>query len=61
VVRVEREFGPMDVVSIRDTAGREFARGKLRRTRATKEMRTEKTAARVLFTRENIVVLEAAG
>src|SRR4029077_15807845 len=27
VVRVEREFAPMDVVSIRDLNGREFARG----------------------------------
>jgi glutamate 5-kinase len=61
VVRVEREFGSMDVVSIRDLEGREFARGIA--AYASEERRAEgkKAAARVMFTRENIVVLEAAG
>ena len=61
VVRVEREFGPMDVVSIRDTAGREFARGIAAYASDERNADGEKAAARVLFTRENIVVLEAAG
>ena len=60
VVRVEREFGPMDEVSIRDTAGREFARGIAAYASDERNADGEK-AARVLFTRENIVVLEAAG
>jgi glutamate 5-kinase len=61
VVRVEREFGPMDVVSIRDIAGREFARGIAAYASDERNAQGEKAAARVLFTRENIVVLEAAG
>jgi glutamate 5-kinase len=61
VVRVEREFGPMDVVSIRDIAGREFARGIAAYASDERNADGEKAAARVLFTRENIVVLEAAG
>ena len=61
VLRVEREFGPMDVVSIRDTAGREFARGIAAYASDERNAEGEKAAARVLFTRENIVVLEAAG
>ena len=61
VLRVEREFGPMDVVSIRDTAGREFARGIAAYASDERNADGEKAAARVLFTRENIVVLEAAG
>lgn len=61
VVRVEREFGPMDVVSILDTAGREFARGIAAYASDERNADGEKAAARVLFTRENIVVLEAAG
>jgi len=61
VVRVEREFGPMDVVSIRDTAGREFARGIAAYASDERNADGEKAATRVLFTRENIVVLEAAG
>jgi len=60
VVRVEREFGPMDVVSIRDIAGREFARGIASYASDERNAQGEK-AARALFTRENIVVLEAAG
>jgi glutamate 5-kinase len=61
VVRVEREFGPMDVVSIRDTEGREFARGIAAYGSEERNADGKKSAARVLFTRENIVVLEAAG
>lgn len=60
VLRVEREFGPMDVVSIRDIEGREFARGVA--AFASEERNADgKTRARVLFTRENIVVLEPTG
>jgi glutamate 5-kinase len=60
VVRVEREFGPMDVVSIRDVEGREIARGVA--AFASEERNADgNAAARVLFTRENIVVLEPAG
>lgn len=61
VVRVEREFGPMDVVSIRDIEGREFARGIAAYASDERNVDGKKAAARVLFTRENIVVLEAAG
>ena len=52
VVRVERPFGPMDVVSIANLEGREFARG-------IANCASEAAAtARVLFTRDNIVLLE---
>jgi glutamate 5-kinase len=61
VVRVEREFGSMDVVSIRDLDGREFARGIAAYASEERNADGKKAAARVLFTRENIVVLEAAG
>jgi glutamate 5-kinase len=61
VVRVEREFGSMDVVSIRDLDGREFARGIAAYASEERNTDGKKSAARVLFTRENIVVLEAAG
>jgi glutamate 5-kinase len=61
VVRVEREFSPMDVVSIRDLDGREFARGIAACGSRERNAEGKKAAARVLFTRENIVVLEAAG
>jgi glutamate 5-kinase len=60
VVRVEREFQPMDVVSIRDLKGREFARGIA--ACASGEGghgNGEKKEARVIFSRENIVVLRA--
>jgi glutamate 5-kinase len=60
VVRVEREFSPMDVVSIRDTEGREFARGIAACGSEERNADGKKAAARVWFTRENIVVLEAA-
>ena len=61
VVRVEREFGAMDVVSIRDLEGREFARGIAAYASEERNSDEKKAAARVWFTRENIVVLEAAG
>lgn len=61
VVRVEREFGPMDVVSIRDLGGREFARGIAAYASEERNADGKKAAARVMFARENIVVLEAAG
>jgi glutamate 5-kinase len=60
VVRVERAFAPMDVVSIRDLEGREFARG-IAACGSEDENHRGKKSARVLFSRENIVVLEAGG
>ncbi len=60
VVRVEREFAPMDVVSILDVEGREIARGIAACGSEERNADGKKAAARVLFTRENIVVLEAA-
>lgn len=52
VVRVERPFGPMDVVSIANLEGNEFARG-------IANCASEAAATtRVLFIRDNIVVLE---
>ena len=60
VVRVEREFQPMDVVSIRDLKGREFARGIAACASEEKGNGNDlKKAARVIFARENIVVLKA--
>jgi glutamate 5-kinase len=61
VVRVEREFGSMDVVSIRDLNGREFARGIAAYASEERNANGKKAAARVMFARENMVVLEAAG
>jgi len=61
VVRVEREFAQMDVVSIRDIEGREFARGIAAFGSEERNEQGKRAAARVLFTRENIVLLEAAG
>jgi glutamate 5-kinase len=58
VVRVEREFAPMDVVSILDLDGREFARGIAECASGERSSNGGK-AARVIFSRENIVVLEA--
>ncbi len=52
VVRVDRPFGPMDVVSIANLEGHEFARG-------IANCASEAAATtRVLFTRDNIVLLE---
>jgi len=60
VVRVDRAFAPMDVVSIRDLEGREFARG-IAACGSDDPPNRSRKAARVLFSRENIVVLEAGG
>jgi glutamate 5-kinase len=57
VVRVEREFGPMDVVSILDLDGREFARG-IAACSSGERNSDGKKATRVIFSRENIVLLE---
>jgi len=64
---VEKQFGAMDVVSIVDLEGREFARGiancasadafaenNLARESGTQSKNT------VVFTRDNIVLMEAA-
>jgi len=52
VVRIEKPFGPMDVVSIANVDGKEFARG-------IANCASEAAAsARVLFTRDNIVLME---
>lgn len=59
VVRVEREFALMDVVSIHDLQGREFARGIAAcASEERNHVNGGKKAARVIFSRENIVVLE---
>jgi glutamate 5-kinase len=67
VVRVEKQFGAMDVVSIVDLEGREFARGIA--NCASAEAFAENGSARekaaqnkntVVFTRDNIVLMEAA-
>jgi glutamate 5-kinase len=52
VVRVEKPFGPMDVVSIVNVEGNEFARG------IANCASDAAATARVLFTRDNIVFLE---
>ena len=57
VVRVEREFAPMDVVSILDLDGREFARG-IAECASAERTSNGKKMARVIFSRQNIVVLE---
>ena len=53
VVRVDRQFGAMDVVSIVDTHGREFARG------IANCASEDQVKGQVLFTRDNIVLLQA--
>jgi glutamate 5-kinase len=62
VVRVERHFGPMDVVSIIDAEGREFARGiaKCGSEEAEQAARKKKggVPSPVLVTRDNIVLLQ---
>jgi len=67
VVRVEKQFGAMDVVSIVDLEGREFARGIA--NCASADAFAENDSAResgtqskntVVFTRDNIVLMEAA-
>lgn len=57
VVRVEQEFSPLDVVSILDVEGREIARG-IAECGSGERSSNEKKTARVIFSRENIVVLE---
>jgi glutamate 5-kinase len=52
VVRVERPFGPLDVVSIANLQGNEFARG------IANCASDVAASARVLFTRDNMVLLE---
>jgi glutamate 5-kinase len=52
IIRVEKEFAPMDVVSIVDMDGREFARG-------IANCSSEASPDRgVIFTRDNIVLLQ---
>ncbi len=55
VVRVEKQFEAMDVVSIVDANGREFARGIANCASAETQNKNL-----VVFTRDNIVLLEAA-
>jgi glutamate 5-kinase len=52
VIRVEKPFEPMDVVSIANVDGKEFARGIANCASAAA------ATARVLFTRDNIVLME---
>jgi glutamate 5-kinase len=67
VVRVEKQFGAMDVVSIVDLEGREFARGiancasadAFAQNGATKDNAAQNKSL-VVFTRDNIVLLEAS-
>jgi glutamate 5-kinase len=67
IVRVETHFAPLDVVSILDSSGREFARGIANCASEEAEKFSRKGAARsgrtappspVLVTRDNIVLLE---
>lgn len=68
IVRVDNHFVPMDVVSIVDLGGKEFARGIANCTSEEAEKRANSkdeatgkrsgTKSRVVFTRDNIVLLE---
>jgi glutamate 5-kinase len=67
VLRVEKQFGAMDVVSIVDASGKEFARGiaNCASTEVLAQIGSDKNSAGleknpVMFTRDNIVLLEAA-
>lgn len=68
IMRVESHFAPMDVVSIVDAEGREFARGIANCASAEAEQASaakhraggKPAAARVLVTRDNIVLMERA-
>ena len=70
IVRVESHFGPMDVVSIVDADGREFARGiancasgeaeQFSGRKNSQEGGRGAAASRVLVTRDNIVILQHA-
>jgi glutamate 5-kinase len=63
VVKVEREFRPMDVISIADPDGREFARGIANHgsdhVQQPENGQQRSAKAGVLVTRDNIVVFEA--
>jgi glutamate 5-kinase len=64
IVRVENHFAPMDVVSIVDSEGREFARGIANCASEDAEKSSSRKAGRdaassaVLVTRDNIVLLQ---
>jgi glutamate 5-kinase len=62
VVKVERDFRPMDVISIADPEGREFARGIANhasdRGQHPENGQQSSAKAGVLVTRDNIVVFE---
>ena len=66
IVRVENRFASMDVVSIVDSEGREFARGIANCTSEEAEKFSGKKSSRgrdaapapVLVTRDNIVLLQ---
>jgi glutamate 5-kinase len=67
IVRVESHFAPMDVVSIVDAEGREFARGiancaseQAERSAGKRNAHDDRgtAASRILVTRDNIVLLE---
>jgi glutamate 5-kinase len=70
VVRVESHFAPMDVVSIVDSEGREFARGIANCASEQAERQSDKNhsrdsrrgnrASHVLVTRDNIVLMDRA-
>ncbi len=69
IVRVENHFAPLDVVSIVDAGGREFARGIANCASEEAEKFSAKKASRggrpvagapVLVTRDNIVLLQSA-
>jgi glutamate 5-kinase len=67
VVRVEKQFGAMDVVSIVDMEGREFARGIANCASAetiagngSPRGGAAQNKNQVMFTRDNIVLLESA-
>jgi glutamate 5-kinase len=67
IVRVENHFASMDVVSIVDSEGREFARGiancaseEAERFSGKRGRRGEGASSRVLVTRDNIVLLQNA-
>jgi len=67
IVRIENHFAPMDVVSIVDSDGREFARGiancasqEAERFSGRRGRRAEVASSPVLVTRDNIVLLQNA-
>ena len=63
VVKIERAFKPMDVISIADVHGREFARGIANHSSAENGTRNPDQGSRkasVLVTRDKLVVLDRA-